>query len=203
MGNRVFNIAEDNKLYKNLESSRNKGVYFLRDFFLVGFGLPSVIYLLADKSPINGIYFYTSFDYAILIAILYVVIAYIFNLYKFYKYLNVSNTFITKINDKIIIYQVIDMRNKGVFTELYGASLINKSKSFLDSAAQSLSNEVMNELDLIEKPDIFIKNIYTNCKFIKEKKKYYVFSGVSNGKLTKFKIYKIYENINQITMEAI
>lgn len=216
LNNGLYYMDGNNKLYNKLESSSNIGLFVMRDLIFSLLGLPLVMYFLVDDSPINGVYFYSNSDYyAVVIGLSYFTIACLYNVHLFFQYLDVECSAVKVDGSDITIYQDKGFNQSGAMQMLAGSLIGDNSRSLLGRAVGMVTmnkgakamfshskegNENSSVVDLLG-PN-YGKTKYTNCKLLSNKKKYFVFSGESDGKLKKFKVYKIYKNVDGSSMEV-
>lgn len=216
LNNGLYCIDSKNKLYNKLEGSTNIIMCFFRDLIFVFLGLPLVMYLLVDYSPVNGVYFYSYSDfYSLLIAFPYFVIACIYNVHLLFKYLSVSRSVIGVNNGNITVYQDHSFNQSGSSGMILGSLMNSNSKSLFGRAigaawmhkgVKTMTSHSTEDIKGTSVADILGNSYgeieYTNCKLLSNKRKYFVFSGENGGKLKKFKVYKIYKNVDGSLMEV-
>lgn len=181
--------------------------------------IPTILFLLNELKVAN--LYVGSF---VLIGYIYVVIAYIaitmaIAIFDLFKYTSLNNTMIVKENNNITIVKGLN-RTSGGEEAYLGSILYNNSDSLAGSlASMGLYARGVAELqrNLTEKDSKTIEAInkiidersknykytdYKNCKLINETKNYYKYIGEKKGVLTKFKIYKVYSNIDLLNKEV-
>lgn len=220
MERKVFFIDNNNKKMQWLSTSflRIAGVPLIDTVVLIGV-IPTILFVLnmlniaklylGGAGFINYIYF----------VCIYIFLRIIFAIFDFFKFRKLQGTMIVKENNDITFVKELMFSNNASNIILGSISYANSQSLLVKLASIGLyATGVKNvQKDLTEGDIKTIKEInrilderdecykytdYKNCKLLKETKNYFKYIGEKNGVLTKFKIYKVYSNIDLINREG-
>lgn len=214
MERKVFFIDNDNKRVKWLSTALSRILIIpMIDAIVLLFVVFTVMFLLDEfgdqKLYIGG----PNFIAYVWAVIAYIVVNMIIAVFDFIKFSSFNNTIIVKENNDITIVKGFHTL-KGTSKTAMGSVLYNNSNSLLLSLASiglyasgaiaAQKSLTKNESQTIEEINRILDDRngnykykdYKNCKLINETKKYYKYIGERNGVTSKFKIYKVYSNID-------
>lgn len=220
MNKKIFLIDNNNEKIKWLSTSLYRaGVIPIIDSVVLLLVVPTILFLLNELKVANlyeGGFFPFTYVYVV---IAYVAISMAIAIFDLFKYISLTNRMIVKENDNITIVKGFNRPSGGEGVYL-GSILYNNSDSLVGSLASiglyargvaelqkklteedSKTIEVINKI-IDERSNNYKYTDYKNCKLLYETKKYYKYIGEKKGVSTKFKIYKVYSNIDLLNKEV-
>lgn len=220
MNKKFFLIDSNNKKIKWLSTSLYRIASIpIIDTIVLLLVVPIILFLLNELKVANlyeGGFLTSTYLYAV---IAYVAISMSIAIFDLFKYISLTNTMIVKENDNITIVKGINRPSGGEGVYL-GSILYNNSDSLAGRLAslglyargvaelqKKLAEEDSKTIEVInkivdERSNNYKYTDYKNCKLLDETKKYYKYIGEKNGVSTKFKIYKVYSNIDLLNKEV-
>lgn len=223
MNKKIFIIDNDNKKVKWLSTSLYRMALFpIIDTVVLLLIIPTILFLLNELKVVNLYLGGTFLITYIYIVIAYIVISMAIAIFDLFKYISLNNTMVVKENDNITIVKGLNKtRGATSATDVMAGSIFyNNSDSLLGMLAslglyahgtvelqKKLTEKDINKIELInkildERSNSYKYTDYKNCRLLTETDKYYEYTGEKNGVSTKFKIYKVYSNINLLNKEG-
>ncbi len=177
MKREIYYINTQHKLLKKWETSQWRLFFgFTLDIILL-VAIFGILFIL-NVSGVTNLYLGgTGVTIVLELGILYIVFSVVKGLVEFHRFKNLAYTAIVKEQNNITII---------------------KNLTWIDT--QTLKQYIDKILDERNKNE-FEYTDYKNCKLVKETKTYFEYIGEKNGFSSKFKIYKIYFNINNLNKE--
>lgn len=160
----------------------------------------------------------TIFITYIWVVLAYITVSIIIAIFDFIKFNSLNNTMIVKENNNITIVKGLN-NIRGARNTTTGSIFYNNSDSLLGRLASIglyTSGAVEMQKELTENDNKTIEEInkildrksnnykytdYKNCRLVKETRNYYEYIGEKDGISSKFKIHKVYSNINLLNKE--
>lgn len=219
MNKKVFLIDVNNKKMKWLSTAWLRiSIIPIIDVIVLLLVISTIMFCLNEFGVVKLYMGGTSFIAYIWVVLAYVTISIVIAIFDFIKFNSLNNTMIVKENNNITIVKGLN-KLRGTSRTTMGSIFYNTSDSLLGSLAsiglyasgaiemqKSLTendSKTIAEINkiLYERNDNYKYIDYKNCKLVNETKKYYEYVGEKNGVSSKFKIYKVYSNINLLNRE--
>lgn len=219
MNRRIFLIDNNSKKMKWLSTAWYRIAIIPIIDIIVLLGVFSAILFFLNEYKIANLYLGgTSFVTYIWVVLVYIAVSVIIAIFDFIKFNSLNNTMVVKEDNNITIVKGLN-KIKGAASATMGSIFYNNSDTLLSSLAslglysigaiemqKSLTeydNKTISEINKIlnERNDNYKYTDYKNCKLVNETKNYYEYVGEKNGVSSKFKIHKVYSNINLLNKE--
>ncbi len=219
MNKKIFLIDTNNKRMKWLSTAWFRiSIIPIIDVIVLLLVVSIIMFCLNEFGVVKLYLGGTSYITYIWVVLSYIAISVIIAIFDFIKFNSLNNTMIVKDNNNITIVKGLN-KIRGASRTTLGSIFYNNSDSLLGNLAsiglyasgaiemqKSLTEddsktitEIKKLLD--ERNDNYKYTDYKNCKLVNDTKKYYEYVGEKNGVSSKFKIYKVYSNINLLNKE--
>ena len=172
-----YYIDNQNKLLKQWQAGEWRIIFGYTLDFLLLFGDFVILLLLNNSGIINLSLGITELIIVLVLGLSYIVFSIIKGRIELCRFQNLVDTVIVKTQDNITILKNLAWIDKETLAQYIDNILDERNK---------------NEFEYID---------YKNCKLVKETKSYFEYIGEKNGSSSRFKIYKIYFNINYLNKE--
>ena len=219
MNKKVFIIDNNNKKMKWLSTAWCRiSIVPIIDAIVLLLLILTILFIVNEFTDAH-LYFGGTYLIAYIYTVIaYIVISVIIAIIDFIKFNSLNNTMIVKENNNITVVKGLNLI-KGASSTIMGSIFYNNSDSLLSSLAslglyangaiamhQGLTekdNKTLAEIDkiLTERSNSYKYTDYKNCKLVNDTKNYYEYIGEKNGVSSKFRIYKVYSNINFLNKE--
>lgn len=219
MNKKIFLIDNNNKKMKWLSTAWYRiAIIPIIDVVVLLLVVSTILFVLNYSGVLSLYLGGTSFITYIWVVLAYIAISVIIAIFDFIKFNSLNNTMLVKEGNNITIVKGLN-KIRGASITTMGSIFYNKSDSLLGSLAslglyasgaiefqKSLTendSKTIAEINKIldERNDNYKYTDYKNCKLVNETKKYYEYVGEKDGVSSKFKIHKVYSNINLLNKE--
>lgn len=219
MNKKIFLIDNNNKKMKWLSTAWYRIVIFpIIDAVVLLLVVSTIIFSLNEFGGVKLYMGGPSYITYIWVVLTYIAINVIIAIFDFIKFNSLNNTMVVKENNNITIVKGLNKIRGASSTTmvpifynnsdsllgslaslgLYSSGAIEMQKSLTENDSKTIA-EINKILD--ERNANYKYTDYKNCKLVNETKNYYEYIGEKDGVSSKFKIHKVYSNINLLNKE--